>query len=246
MVSLQLADFGAEFIKIENPKRGDPLRAWQTNGVSVHWNVYSRNEKSVALNLRDARGRRLLSDLLAGARVLLENFRPGTLEPMGLGPESQLRRNPGLIILRVSGWGQGGPYRDRPGFGTLAESMSGYTARRLCRSRVDVATDLARRHSCRPLRRERTLVALREIEVKGGEGQVIDLPLLDPRFSIVATEAVIYGLTGQVRERTEQPLGDGIDAQGVPNKGRALYRDFRVDPGARCLGRQTCCSACIR
>lgn len=83
----------------------------------------------MALNLRDARGRRLLSDLLAGARVLIENFRPGTLEPMGLGPESLLRRNPGLIILRVSGWGQGGPYRDRPGFGTLAESMSGYTAR---------------------------------------------------------------------------------------------------------------------
>lgn len=75
------------------------------------------------------------------------------------------------------------------------------------------------------------MAALREIEVKGGEGLVIDLPLLDPLFSIVATDAVIYGLTGQVRERTEQPLGDGIAAKGVPNKGRALYRDFRVDPG---------------
>ncbi len=85
MVSLQLADFGGEVIKIEDPKRGDPLRAWQTNGISVHWKVYSRNQKSVALNLRDARGRQLLSNLIAGAGVLIENFRPGTLETVGLG-----------------------------------------------------------------------------------------------------------------------------------------------------------------
>ncbi len=140
MVSLQLADFGAEVIKIEDPKRGDPLRAWQTDGVSVHWKVYSRNKKSVALNLREARGRELLCDLIAGAEVLIENFRPGTLEVMGLGPEILHRRNPGLIILRVSGWGQDGPYRDRPGFGTLVESMSAMLrapglpiASRLCR-----------------------------------------------------------------------------------------------------------------
>src|SRR5499427_9234087 len=87
MVSLQLADFGAEVIKIEDPKRGDPLRAWQTDGVSVHWKVYSRNKRSVALNLRAPRGRELLADLIAGADVLVENFRPGTLEAMGLGPE---------------------------------------------------------------------------------------------------------------------------------------------------------------
>ena len=98
MVSLQLADFGAEVIKIEDPKRGDPLRAWQTNGISVHWKVYSRNKKSVALNLRDARGRELLANLIAGAQVLIENFRPGTLEAMGLAPETLHRRNPSLII----------------------------------------------------------------------------------------------------------------------------------------------------
>src|SRR5271165_3394310 len=122
MVSLQLADFGAEVIKIEDPKKGDPLRAWQTDGVSVHWKVYSRNKKSVALSLREARGR----ELAATAQVLIENFRPGTLEAMGLGPNVLHRRNPGLVIVRVSGWGQDGPYRDRPGFGTLVESMSGY------------------------------------------------------------------------------------------------------------------------
>src|SRR5271168_5513010 len=99
MVSLQLADFGAEVIKIEDPKRGDPLRAWQTNGVSVHWKVYSRNKKSVALNLREARGRELVLDLAATAQVLIENFRPGTLEAMGLGPNVLHRRNPGLIIV---------------------------------------------------------------------------------------------------------------------------------------------------
>src|SRR5215472_4102465 len=87
MVSLQLADFGAEVVKIEDPKRGDPLRAWQTNGVSVHWKVYSRNKKSVALSLRESRGRGLLLDLIATSQVLIENFRPGTLEAMGLASE---------------------------------------------------------------------------------------------------------------------------------------------------------------
>src|ERR1700751_5397235 len=129
MVSLQLADFGAEVIKIEDPRRGDPLRAWQTDGVSVHWKINSRNKKSVALSLREPRGRELFLGLAATSQVLIENFRPGTLEAMGLAPEILQRRNPGLIILRISGWGQDGPYRDRPGFGTLVESMSGYASR---------------------------------------------------------------------------------------------------------------------
>ena len=203
MVSLQLADFGAEVIKIEDPKRGDPLRAWQTNGISVHWKVYSRNKKSVALNLRDARGRELLADLIAGAQVLIENFRPGTLEAMGLGPDLLHRRNPGLIILRVSGWGQDGPYRDRPGFGTLVESMSGYAARTGFADREPALPPTALADMVAGLYGAMAvLVALREIEVKGGRGQVIDLPLLDPLFSFIATEAAIYRLTGEVRERT--------------------------------------------
>src|SRR5207248_800855 len=128
-VSSQLADFGAEVLKIEDPKKGDPLRAWQTGDVSVHWKLYARNKKSLALNLREPRGRDLLLDLAASSEVLIENFRPGTLEKMGLGPDLLHQRNPRLIIARVSGWGQDGPYRDRPGFGTLVESMSGYAAR---------------------------------------------------------------------------------------------------------------------
>ena len=203
MVSLQLADFGAEVVKIEDPKRGDPLRAWQTNGVSVHWKVYSRNKKSVALSLREPRGRELLLDLIATSQVLIENFRPGTLEAMGLAPERLQRRNPGLIILRVSGWGQDGPYRDRPGFGTLVESMSGYAARTGFPDREPALPPTALADMVAGLYGAfAVMVALREIEAKGGAGQVIDLPLLDPLFSFIATEAAIYRLTGTVRERT--------------------------------------------
>jgi crotonobetainyl-CoA:carnitine CoA-transferase CaiB-like acyl-CoA transferase len=203
MVSLQLADFGAEVVKIEDPKRGDPLRAWQTDGVSVHWKIYSRNKKSVALNLREPRGRELLSDLAAGAQVLIENYRPGTLEAMGLGPEVLHRRNPSLVIVRVSGWGQDGPYRDRPGFGTLVESMSGYAARTGFADREPALPPTALADMVAGLYGAMAvLVALREVEVKGGRGQVIDLPLLDPLFSFIATEAAIYRLTGVVRERT--------------------------------------------
>jgi crotonobetainyl-CoA:carnitine CoA-transferase CaiB-like acyl-CoA transferase len=203
MVSLQLADFGAEVLKIEDPKRGDPLRAWQTDGVSVHWKVYSRNKKSVGLSLREARGRELLLDLIATSHVLIENFRPGTLEAMGLGPEILHRRNPGLIVLRVSGWGQDGPYRDRPGFGTLVESMSGYAARTGFPDREPALPPTALADMVAGLYGAMAvLVALRNREVGGGAGQVIDLPLLDPLFSFIATEAAIYRLTGTVRERT--------------------------------------------
>ena len=203
MGSLQLADFGAEVIKIEDPNKGDPLRAWQTDGISVHWKVYSRNKKSLALSLREPRGRELLLDLASTAQVLIENFRPGTLETMGLGPENLHRRNPGLVIVRVSGWGQDGPYRDRPGFGTLVESMSGYAARTGFADREPALPPTALADMVAGLYGAMAvLVALRHREVGGGSGQVIDLPLLDPLFSFIATEAGIYRLTGTVRERT--------------------------------------------
>ena len=203
MVSLQLADFGAEVIKIEDPKKGDPLRAWQTDEVSVHWKVYSRNKKSVALSLRAARGRELLLDLASTAQVLIENFRPGTIEAMGLGPDILHRRNPGLVVVRVSGWGQDGPYRDRPGFGTLVESMSGYASRTGFPDREPALPPTALADMVAGLYGSfAVMVALREVEAKSGVGQVIDLPLLDPLFSFIATEAAIYRLTGTVRERT--------------------------------------------
>src|SRR5437868_5685365 len=202
-VSSQLADFGAEVLKIEDPVKGDPLRAWQAQGVSVHWKLYARNKKSVALSLRDRRGRDLLLDLAASSEVLIENFRPGTLEKIGLGPEVLHERNPRLVIVRVSGWGQDGPYRDRPGFGTLVESVSGYAARTGFADREPVLPPTALADMVAGLYGAfAVMVALRRVEVEGGEGQVIDLPLLDPLFSFIATEAPIYNLTGQIRPRT--------------------------------------------
>jgi crotonobetainyl-CoA:carnitine CoA-transferase CaiB-like acyl-CoA transferase len=129
MVSLQLADQGAEVIKVEDPRTGDPLRAWRVKGLSLHWKVYARNKKSLAINLRPQVGRDALCDLLAQSHVLIENYRPGTLEAMGLGPDVLHARNPGLIIVRITGFGQDGPYRDRPGFGTLVEAMSGFASK---------------------------------------------------------------------------------------------------------------------
>jgi crotonobetainyl-CoA:carnitine CoA-transferase CaiB-like acyl-CoA transferase len=202
-VSSQLADFGAEVIKIEDPGKGDPLRAWQTGGVSLHWKLYARNKKSVALSLRPARGRELLLDLISTAEVLIENFRPGTLEKMGLAPAELHKRNPRLVIVRVSGWGQDGPYKDRPGFGTLVESMSGYASRTGFADREPVLPPTALADMVAGLYGAfAVMVALRRVEVEGGAGQVIDLPLLDPLFSFIAVEAPVYNLTQTIRART--------------------------------------------
>src|ERR1700716_3239993 len=187
-VSSQLADFGAEILKIEDPVKGDPLRAWQTDGVSVHWKLYARNKKSVALSLRDRRGRDLLLDLAASSEVLIENFRPGTLEKIGLGPAVLHERNPRLVIVRVSGWGQA--WRGcaaRPAL-PAGEPVLPPTAL------ADMVAGLYGAFA--------VMVALRRVEVEGGKGQVIDLPLLDPLFSFIATEAPISRLTGEIPPRT--------------------------------------------
>ena len=119
-----LGDFGAEVIKVE-PPAGDTLRAWQTGGVPTNWKIYARNKKSLGLELRKPEARELLARLLPTAAIFVESFRPGTLEDMGLAPDALFERNPRLVIVRISGWGQDGPYRRRPGFGTLVEGMSG-------------------------------------------------------------------------------------------------------------------------
>jgi crotonobetainyl-CoA:carnitine CoA-transferase CaiB-like acyl-CoA transferase len=202
MLSLQLADFGAEVIKIEDPGKGDPLRDWKVDGVSAHWKVYARNKKSVTLALREPEARALLLRLTAGAQVFVENFRPGTLETMGLAPATLHEHNPRLVIVRVSGWGQDGPYRDRPGFGTLVEAMSGFAAKTGFADRPPVLPPLALADMIAGLYgATAVLVALREVEVNGGQGQVIDLPLLDPVFSILGPEAAIFRLTGKVNPR---------------------------------------------
>jgi crotonobetainyl-CoA:carnitine CoA-transferase CaiB-like acyl-CoA transferase len=202
MLSLQLADFGAEVIKIEDPRKGDPLRDWRVKGVSVHWKVYARNKKSVTLNLRDAQGLALLRKLAATANVFIENFRPGTLEEMGIGPDVLHAVNPKLIIVRVSGFGQDGPYRDKPGFGSLVEGMSGFAAKNGFADRPPVLPPLALADMVAGLYGSNAvLIALREIEQRGGNGQVIDLPLLDPIFSVLGPEAAIYRLTGRIEPR---------------------------------------------
>ncbi|HZB91063.1 MAG TPA: CoA transferase [Stellaceae bacterium] len=203
MLSLQLADYGAEVIKVEDPERGDPLRDWRVNGVSIHWKVYARNKKSLALALRAPEGLRLLARLIDRADVLIENFRPGTLEAMGLAPASLQERNPGLIIVRVSGWGQDGPYRERPGFGSLVEGMSGFAAKNGFADRPPVLPPLALADMIAGLYgMSAVLLALRHREVKGGKGQVIDLPLLDPIVSVLGPDAAEYQLTGKVKPRT--------------------------------------------
>jgi crotonobetainyl-CoA:carnitine CoA-transferase CaiB-like acyl-CoA transferase len=202
MVSLQLADHGAEVIKIEDPDKGDPLRAWRTKGLSLHWKVYARNKKSLALNLRPAEGKQALHDLLDTSHVLIENFRPGTLEEMGFAPDVLHARNPGLIVVRISGFGQDGPYRDRPGFGTLVEAMSGFASKNGFGDRPPVLPPLALADMVAGLYGAyATMIALREVE-KGGRGQVIDLPLLDPIVSILGPDAATFKVTGEIAPRT--------------------------------------------
>jgi crotonobetainyl-CoA:carnitine CoA-transferase CaiB-like acyl-CoA transferase len=202
MLSLQLADFGAEVIKIEDPGKGDPLRDWKVEGVSAYWKVYARNKKSVTLDLRAAEGKETLLRLVEKADVLIENFRPGTLEAMGFAPEVLHQRNAGLVVVRISGWGQDGPYRLRPGFGTLVEGMSGFAAKNGFEDREPVLPPLALADMIAGLYGAFSVMAALRHRDHGGKGQVIDLPLLDPMFSVLGPEAAIYQLTGTIRPRT--------------------------------------------
>ena len=196
-----LGDFGAEVIKVE-PKEGDTLRGWQTRGVETNWKLYARNKKSVALNLRHERAQELLRRLARKCDVLVESFRPGTLEKMGLAPRDLLDRNPRLVIVRISGWGQDGPYSHRPGFGTLIEGISGFASFNGFPDREPVlppfymADAFAGSYGATA-----TMIALREAEKPGGKGQVIDVSLLDPLFHVLGPQAANYRLTGKVKPR---------------------------------------------
>jgi crotonobetainyl-CoA:carnitine CoA-transferase CaiB-like acyl-CoA transferase len=202
MLSLQLADQGAEVIKIEDTRIGDPLRAWRVKGLSLHWKVYARNKKSLALNLRPQAGRNTLLDLLAQSHVLIENYRPGTLEEMGLGPDVLHARNPQLIIVRITGFGQDGPYRDRPGFGTLVEAMSGFASKNGFADRPPVLPPLALADMVAGLYGAYAVMIALRVAEHGGKGQVIDLPLLDPIISILGPEAAAYRVSGEKPQRT--------------------------------------------
>ncbi len=214
MLTLQLADFGAEVIKIETPGKGDPLRAWQDGGVDCHWKVYGRNKKSMTLNLREADAIGILLGLAEGADVMVENFRPGRLEEMGLGPDTLHGRNPNLVLARISGFGQTGPYRERPGFGSLVEAMSGFAARNGFPDREPVLPPLALADMIAGLYGAMAvMIAVREVEVKGGRGQVIDLSLLEPIFSVLGPEAMTHKVTGKIKQR----MGSGSNTSSPRN-----------------------------
>jgi crotonobetainyl-CoA:carnitine CoA-transferase CaiB-like acyl-CoA transferase len=197
-----LADLGAEVIKVEKPGRGDDLRNWVTNGVSAWWQVYARNKKSIAVDLRRDAGKKILRELAATAAGLVENFRPGTLERMDLGPEVLHAHNPKLVILRISGWGQDGPYRHKPGFGTLIEAFSGFAAMNGYPDRPPVLPAFAMADAFAGLYGATSfLTALRAVEVGGGPGQVIDLSLIEPILAMLGPKAAEHRLTGLTTPR---------------------------------------------
>lgn len=197
-----LADHGAEVIKVEPPGKGDPLRDWGADGISIQWKIYARNKKSIVLNLRDDRGKALLLDLVETADVFVENYRVGGLEKMGLAPETLWARNPKLIILRVTGFGQTGPYAPRPGFGTLIEGMSGFAMKTGAADRPPSLPNMALADMVAGLYGAfAVMTALREVETKDGKGQTIDLSLLEPLVSILGGDAAIHAVTGKAPTR---------------------------------------------
>jgi crotonobetainyl-CoA:carnitine CoA-transferase CaiB-like acyl-CoA transferase len=220
MLSLQLGDFGADVIKVEPPE-GDPLRAWRDGGEQLFWKTYSRNKMSMVMNLRHESARDALLRLVETADVFIENYRPGTLEAMGLAPDTLLARNPCLVVVRISGFGQTGPYAHQPGFGTLVEAMSGFADRTGFPDREPVLPPLALADMIAGLSGAMaTVTALlaRERGVVDGSkgGQVIDLSLLEPIFSTLGPEAAIYRRTGQIKQR----VGNGSNTSAPRN----IYR----------------------
>jgi crotonobetainyl-CoA:carnitine CoA-transferase CaiB-like acyl-CoA transferase len=202
MLSLQLADFGADVIKIEPPV-GDPLRDWKDDGASLYWKTYGRNKRSVALNLRLKPAMDALWALIATADVFIENYRPGTLEQMGLAPEVLLEKNPNLIIVRISGFGQTGPYAQLPGFGTIIEGMSGFAYRTGFPDREPILPPLALADMIAGIYgASATTMALLARDRGLAKGQVIDLSLLEPMFSVLGPEAAIFKTTGKIKERS--------------------------------------------
>jgi succinyl-CoA---D-citramalate CoA-transferase len=205
-VGTLLGDFGADVIKIEAPPAGDPMRDWgrlRHNDHSLWWSVLARNKRSVALNLREPEGQRIAGELAAQADVVLENFRPGTMEKWGLGPEDVHARNPKVIYARVSGYGQTGRYKDRPGFASASEAISGlryingYPGQAPPRSGLSLGDTLAAQSAFQGI-----LLALYARDAKGEEGQVIDASITDACFAMLESTLVEYEKTGTIRQPT--------------------------------------------
>ncbi len=203
------AEFGAEVIKIEPPDGGDPLRSWRTlyKNTSLWWYVQARNKKSVTANLRLPEGQEIVRRLARDADIVIENFRPGTIEKWGLGYAELVRENPGLIMLRMSGYGQNGPYRERAGFGAIAESMggmryvTGFPDRPPVRLNLSIGDSLAALHGVVGV-----LMALHHRTANGGKGQVVDVALYEAVFNMMESTLPEFDLFGTVRERTGSNL----------------------------------------
>jgi formyl-CoA transferase len=224
-----LADFGAEVIKIEPPGTGDPLRKWRLlkDGTSVWWQVQSRNKRSLALDLKQPEAQAIVRQLARESDVLIENFRPGAMEGWGLGPDELLKLNPRLIMLRISGYGQTGPYRDRPGFGVVAEAMSGL--RHLTgdpgavpvRVGVSIGDTLAALHGVIGI-----LLALQHRHVSG-QGQVIDVALYEAVFNCMESLLPEYSAFGAVRG----PAGSALPGIAPSNAYRCKDAGYALIAG---------------
>lgn len=237
-----LGDFGAEVIKVEDPGRGDPMRQWgreKPHGQSLWWPVVARNKKSVTCDLRDPRGQDLLRRLIAEADVLLENFRPGTLERWGLSPDELHAINPGLVITRVTGFGQTGPYAPRAGYGSIGEAMGGIRhvtgdpGRPPSRAGISLGDSLATTHAC-----VGTLVALHE-RGRSGRGQVVDSAIYEAVLAMMESLLPEWQQAGYQRERTGPvlpnvspsnvyPTGDGEAILIAANQDSVFARLARV------------------
>jgi len=216
------AEFGAEVIKVESPEGGDPLRQWRAlhDGTSLWWYVQARNKKSVTVNLRLPEGQEIVRRLARDTDILIENFRPGTLEKWGLDYERLAADNPGLIMVRLSGFGQDGPMRDQAGFGTVAESMgglrfvTGFPDRAPVRPNLSIGDAIASLHGVIG-----ALVALNHRNANGGKGQVVDVALYEAVFNMMESALPEYDLLGIVRERT------GSNLTGIVPSNTYLSRD---------------------
>jgi crotonobetainyl-CoA:carnitine CoA-transferase CaiB-like acyl-CoA transferase len=205
-VGTLLGDFGADVVKVEAPPQGDPMRDWgrlRHNDHSLWWSVLARNKRSVTLNLRTERGQQLARDLAATADVVVENFRPGTMEKWGLGPDDVHQRNPNAIYARVSGYGQTGRYRDRPGFASAGEAIAGlrhingYPGQAPPRSGISLGDTLAAQSAFQGI-----LLALYARDARGAAGQVVDASITDACFAMLESTVVEYEKTGVVRQPT--------------------------------------------
>ena len=199
------AEFGAEVIKVESPDGGDPLRKWRKlyEGTSLWWFVQARNKRSITLNLKHEAGREVLRKLLAEADILIENFRPGVLEKLGLGWDVLHALNPRLVMVRLSGFGQSGPMKDQPGFGAVGESMGGLRYITGFEDRPPVRTGISIGDSIAALWGViGALMALRQREVNGGSGQVVDVALYEAVFAMMESMVPEFDVFGFVRERS--------------------------------------------